>query len=199
MEQKHRAESAWWMLGIIAVFAIALLIWMLPNPKGFLGLFGSFETVPAVGWISATALTVAYIGYTLWALPVVRRMAVEISWLKLVAVPLAVLSGIIEELFFRQFLMDFFETQGHGLIMQTVVSAVLFAVVHVVWVFFARDWRILIPVFTSTFVLGVLFSGVYVLSDRVVLPVVLAHIAINLVIEPGLLHNAVLESKKQRQ
>ena len=82
------------------------------------------------------------------------------------------------------------------LLLQIVLSAALFAVVHGVWVMFAKSWRIATPVLCSTFALGVLLSLVYVASDRVIIPAILTHVAINLVIEPGLLHHATLRATR---
>lgn len=184
------------MAGIILLFLVALAVWMLPDPGGFTQQFGAPSVIPPLGWIGAAAVTVGYAAYTLWALPVTRTLSRELSWFRMLAVPLALLSGVIEELFFRQWVMDALADRGTGLVLQIAASAVVFALVHVVWVAFARDWRILVSVFVSTFVLGVLLAGVYIASGRVVLAAVLAHIAINLVIEPGLLHHAVLQSRR---
>ncbi|GAJ97876.1 hypothetical protein JCM19055_764 [Geomicrobium sp. JCM 19055] len=85
---------------------------------------------------------------------------------------------------------------GYGVLLQTFISATIFAAAHLIWVLFSRDWRFILPVLISTFVLGVLLSLAYVASDRVVLPVIVAHIVINLIIEPGLLYNSAKEANK---
>ncbi|MHA7306930.1 CPBP family intramembrane glutamic endopeptidase, partial [Arthrobacter sp. TMN-49] len=100
------------------------------------------------------------------------------------------LSGVVEEMFYRRIVMDGLASAGTSLLAQIVISAVVFAAVHSVWALFSKSWRIVLPVVGSTATLGVLLALVYVASDRVVFPAVLAHIAINLVIEPGLLYSA---------
>ncbi|WP_193745284.1 CPBP family intramembrane glutamic endopeptidase [Geomicrobium sp. JCM 19055] len=137
-----------------------------------------------------------YSVYTLWIIPDIRPFVFEWSKLKIWAIPLAVLSGIIEEVFFRKIIMDAIQGLGYGVLLQTFISATIFAAAHLIWVLFSRDWRFILPVLISTFVLGVLLSLAYVASDRVVLPVIVAHIVINLIIEPGLLYNSAKEANK---
>lgn len=175
---------------VIGSFVIALSAWILPNPGRFLESMGQASEVPALGWILAIIVAIAYTAYTLWAVPTVRTIAIEWSRFRLLAIPLALLSGVLEEMFFRRVVMDALAGDGVPLLLQIVLSAALFAVVHGVWVLFAKSWRIATPVLCSTFALGVLLSVVYVASDRVIIPAILTHVAINLVIEPGLLHHA---------
>lgn len=188
-----RQRTALWMLMINAIYIATIAVWIIalwPEPHRFVRLAGNPTGVSFYGWLLAAAVALVYISYTLWAVPSVRSMAVEFSWLKLLGVPLAVLSGVIEEFVFRRLLMDALRDGGQGVALQIVLSALAFAVAHTVWIVFSRNWRILVPVLISTFILGVMLSSVYLTSERVVLPAVLAHIVINLVIEPGLLHSA---------
>lgn len=181
---------------VIGSFVIALSAWILPNPGRFLESMGQASEVPALGWILAIIVAIAYTAYTLWAVPTVRTIAIEWSRFRLLAIPLALLSGVLEEMFFRRVVMDALAGDGVPLLLQIVLSAALFAVVHGVWVLFAKSWRIATPVLCSTFALGVLLSVVYVASDRVIIPAILTHVAINLVIEPGLLHHATLRAMR---
>ena len=175
---------------VIGSLVVALSIWILPNPARFVESMGHVSEVPALGWILGIVVAITYTAYTLWAVPTVRIIAIERSWFRLLAVPLALLSGVLEEMFFRRVVMDALASNGVSLLLQIVLSAALFAVVHAVWVLFAKSWRMALPVLSSTFVLGVLLSLVYVTSERVVIPAILTHFAINLVIEPGLLLSA---------
>lgn len=94
---------------------------------------------------------------------------------------------MIEEMFFRDFLMSWFTAAGLGTLLQIIASASIFAVAHTVWLVFGNSWRTTLPILLSTFGLGILMSLVYLASDWIVLPAVPAHAAISLVIEPGLL------------
>lgn len=176
--------------GVIGSFVIALSLWILPNPVRFVESMAQVSAVPTLGWALAIVVAIAYSAYTVWAVPTARTIAIEWSWFRLLAIPLALLSGVLEEMFFRRVVMDALASNEVPLLVQILLSAALFAVVHGVWVLFAKSWRIATPVLCSTFALGVLLSLVYVASDRVIIPAILTHVAINLIIEPGLLHSA---------
>lgn len=189
-----RRRTAWLAAGVIVTFAVALLIWAGRNPAGFAAELGIGADIPVRGWIVAGLVAAAYTAYTVWAVPQVRPIISEISWFRALAVPLAVGSGLIEEMFFRHTLMTWFADAGLGTVPQILLSALLFAAVHTIWVVFGRSWTAVLPILLSTFALGVLMSLVYLASDRVVLPAVIAHVAINLVIEPGLLLNSARQA-----
>lgn len=189
-----RRRTAWLAAGVIVTFAVALAIWAGRDPGAFAAELGIGADIPARGWIVAGMVAVTYAAYTVWAVPQVRPIITEISWFRALAVPLAVGSGLIEEMFFRHTLMTWFADAGLGTVLQIVLSALLFAAVHTIWVVVGRSWSAVLPILLSTFALGVLMSLVYLASDRVVLPAVIAHAAINLVIEPGLLLNSARQA-----
>ncbi|GAK07973.1 CPBP family intramembrane glutamic endopeptidase [Geomicrobium sp. JCM 19038] len=191
-----RKQTMIYVTCINVMFFIALIVFLIPEPSSFLDLLGLGERIPVFGWVTAILVAAVYSAYTLWIIPDIRPFVFELSKLKIWAIPLAVLSGIIEEVFFRKIIMDAIQGLGYGVLLQTLISATIFAAAHLIWVLFSRDWRFILPVLISTFVLGVLLSLAYVASDRVVLPVIVAHIVINLIIEPGLLYNSAKEANK---
>lgn len=199
IEAAARRRTTILATGVVASFATALAFWIFPNPPRFFAAMGVGDPVPGVGWASAAVVAIAYISYTMWAVPAVRIIAVELSWFRLLAIPLALLSGVVEEMFYRRVVMDGLASTGTSLLGQIVISAVIFAAVHSVWALFSKSWRIVLPVVGSTAALGVLLALVYVASDRVVFPAVLAHIAINLMIEPGLLYSAAKDAVQGNQ
>lgn len=186
-ETAARRRTARLAAGVIVVFALGLLLWAGPDAAAFAAELGLGTDIPASGWIVAALAAACYAGYTLWAVPEIRPVALEVSWFRALAVPLALGSGLIEEMFFRHLLMSWFAAVGLGTVLQIIVSALLFAATHTIWVVFGRSWRAVLPILLSTFGLDVLMSLVYLASGRIVLPAVAAHIAINLLIEPGLL------------
>ena len=187
MEAAARRRTVRVSAGVIVAFALALLIWAGPNVTAFAAELGLGAYIPTTGWVAATVAVAVYGGYTLWAVPEIRPIVFEVSWFRALAVPLALGSGLIEEMFFRHFLMSWFATAGLGTVLQIAASALIFAALHTIWVVFGRSWRAVVPILLSTFGLGVLMSLVYLASERIVLPAVVAHMAINLLIEPGLL------------
>src|SRR5699024_11997576 len=111
------------------------------------------------GWVPAIVATILFTAYTLWAIPVMHTMIFEFSWLRLLCIPLVILSGIVEKDFFRKIVMDAFDGWDYGLLVQILISAVIFAFAHIVWGFF-------MPVFISTSILGILLSLVDRKSTR---------------------------------
>lgn len=184
---------------VVAAFTVALLLWVPFDPDGFARGLGLGASIPARGWLVAGAVVVAYASYTLWAVPETRPVARELSWFRSLAVPLALGSGLVEEMFFRHYVMSILQTAGFPAVAQVLASAALFALVHSVWVLFGANWRTVLPILLSTFGLGVLMALVYLASGRVALPAVVAHAAINLVIEPGLLLSASRAAVAQKR
>ncbi|MCR2815529.1 CPBP family glutamic-type intramembrane protease [Microbacterium jiangjiandongii] len=189
-----RRLTGWLILGTTAGMAIPLTLWWLRDPERFvsdlLGFSSDAATIPW-GWAAATLVVIGYVLYTLWAVPFVRHHATRLSGLKLLAIPLALVTGTLEELLFRKFLMDGLDQLGAGAVLQVIGAAIAFGLAHSVWVVFSRDATIIVPVIAATTALGAALGATYLLSDRIALPVIVAHIVINLVIEPWLLLSAV--------
>ena len=146
----------------------------------------------AVSWAAALVVTAAYIAYAMNGLPFVRTYAFvprrwrEAPGLKAFAVPMALVTGLFEEMFFRRFVMDIAMQHGAGTAEQIGFSALSFGLAHGVWGLFGGV-RAGIGAMISTGVLGGLLAGVYLLGERSLLPCATSHIAINLVLEPWLL------------
>lgn len=142
-------------------------------------------------WMLAAAVAIGYVAYTFWAVPLTRANATTFSPLKALAIPLALVTGTLEELIFRKWLMDALDSGGASALVQVAAAGLAFGLVHSVWAFFSREARIIAPVVIATTVLGTLLGITYLVGDRNVLPVIVAHVVINLVIEPWLLLSSV--------
>lgn len=199
IEAEARSRTVRTALVVIAAFLVGGGIWVTTSPSGFFRVLGAGEQVQPLAWVAAPAAAALYVTYTLWAVPEVRPVAREVSRFRLLALPLAVLSGLIEEMFFRGWMMDLLQAQGLGVVGQLVISALVFGLVHTVWVAFGVGWRAVVPIVCSTIGLGLLMGSVYLLGGRAVLPAALAHALINLVIEPGLLLHAERRRLAARQ
>jgi CAAX protease family protein len=146
----------------------------------------------AASWAAALAITAAYIAYAMNGLSFVRTYAFvprrwrEAPGLKAFAVPMALVTGLFEEIFFRRSVMDYAMQHGAGAAMQVVYSAVIFGLAHGVWGLFGGV-RAGVGAMISTGILGGLLAGTYLLGERSLLPCAASHIAINLVLEPWLL------------
>jgi membrane protease YdiL (CAAX protease family) len=143
-------------------------------------------------WVAAAVVTILYIAYAMNGLSFVRTYAFvprrwrEATGLKLFAIPMALVTGLFEEMFFRRFLMDLAQNHGAGSVEQIGVSALSFGLVHGVWALFG-GFRAGVGATLSTAVLGGLLAGVYILGERSLLPCAASHIAINLILEPWLI------------
>ena len=171
----------------------------------FEGLFVAFQAVPAprsyftwlgflpgrhspnpVGFPAALVVAVLFTAISAYRLPSVRANLVRPSWLKLLAVGVAVAAGILEEIAFRGLLMDSLHHHGIGPIVQVVVSAIAFGVAHGIWAIFGGHLRVGIGAVSATGAFGAALAVVYLMSGRSLAPCILAHFLLDLFIEPGL-------------
>ena len=184
-----------WILGGMS-FALtgSILIWYLGDSTQFiehrLGLNAEAFNNP-IAWLLAFIIMVGYIIYTVWAIPLVKENLFTFSWLKVIGIWAAFASGIVEEVFFRQILMDWLLSLDLSIIIQILASGIIFGVAHGTWIFIRGEFKIAIPVILSTTILGILLAFLYIVSGRNILAPIIAHIIINLFIEPWLILSAV--------
>ena len=147
---------------------------------------------PSLAWILATITAIAYVLYTMKAIPFVASMQHEMSLFKLLGILTAVVGGIVEEVFFRRWFMDNFMSAGFNPILQVVISGVAFGLAHTSWTLLAkRDFKVTLPAIISTAILGVFLAIIYLAGGRNLGPCIFAHVLINIVIEPWLMLSAV--------
>ena len=99
------------------------------------------------------------------AIPFVAGMQREISLFKLLGILSAVVGGIVEEVFFRRWIMDMLMSGGLAPIFQVVISGVAFGLAHTSWILAKRDFKFTIPAILSTSVLGI-SSGYHLSRGR---------------------------------
>ncbi len=175
------------------MMTLPLALWLMFNPKYFMHIsgFGAYDEVGVIIWLASFSIALGYIYYTFSVVPFVKRMQRELSLLKCIGIWAAFASGFMEEIVFRKMLMDWVMSIGGGLFTQLTLSAVAFGLIHASWVLIRGNLKIALPVILSTTVLGFLLAALYVASGRNVLPCIVAHVLINLVIEPWLILCAV--------
>ncbi|HTW34132.1 MAG TPA: CPBP family intramembrane glutamic endopeptidase [Rhizomicrobium sp.] len=193
MLESAARRSAWRAVLAVTAIEAAALAWSFRAaswPR-----IAQYVFVPpgnAASWAAAAGVTILYIAYAMRGLSFVRTYAFvprrwrEATGLKLFAVPMALVTGLFEEAFFRRFLMDFAQQHGAGSAEQIGVSALSFGLVHGVWALFG-GFRAGVGATISTAVLGGLLAGVYILGGRSLLPCAASHVAINLILEPWLI------------
>lgn len=190
---RARRTTAWVLCGIGAAMTLVLAFWFAGNPEGFLPeVLGVNDQALRVPWAWALALVVAagYSLYTLWTIPLVNDYKWRLDRLKLAGIWTALTSSTVEEIVFRQMLMDLAESWGVPALGQVLVSAVVFGAAHGIWVLLGGQLRVAVPVMLATGALGAALAVVYLVGDRNVLPAIVAHILVNLVLEPWLMLSA---------
>ncbi len=170
------AIEGWWVVSNLQANG-----WHFIRYLGFApGLVGNLG-----GWIAAAFATVIFVAFAL-RLASVRENLFCPSFLKLLAIALAIVSGILEEVMFRRWTMNWLMEQGHGAIVQMLGAGVLFGAIHGVWGLMGKSFRAAMGATIATGFLGMMLGIVFLLAGRSVAPCIVAHFLINLLIEPGL-------------
>lgn len=138
-----------------------------------------------LSWLLAAAVTVGFVALSL-RLPSVREHLFRPSWLKLLAFPMALFAGILEESVFRSTLMNYIEHQGASVAVQVLVSGLAFGLAHGVWGLFGKSLRTAFGATLVTGVLGTALAVVYLAAGRQLMPCIAAHFLIDALMEPGL-------------
>ena len=182
------------ILGMTSLFMfspLAMSLFWHPIPL-FQNLGFERESIaPPLAWILAAILGIAYVLYTMKAIPLVLEKQSEISLFKLLGILSALVGGIVEEVFFRRWIMDMFMSKGVAPILQIIISGIAFGLAHFSWLLAKRDFKFAIPAILSTSVLGIFLAIIYLLGGRNLGPCIFAHIMINIVIEPWMMLSAV--------
>ena len=146
---------------------------------------------PPLAWILGTITAIAYVLYTMKAIPLVLAKQREISLFKLLGILSALVGGIVEEVFFRRWTMDMLMSGGVAPILQVIISGVAFGLAHTSWILAKRQFKFTLPAIISTSVLGILLAIIYLAGGRNLGPCIFAHVLVNTVIEPWLMLSAV--------
>ena len=191
------------ILGMTSLFMfspLAMSLFWHPIPL-FQNLGFERESIaPPLAWILATIIAIAYVLYTMKAIPLVLAKQKEISLFKLLGILSALVGGIVEEVFFRRWIMDMLMSGGFAPILQVIISGVAFGLAHTSWTLLAkRDFKVTLPAILSTSVLGIFLAIIYLAGGRNLGPCIFAHVLINIVIEPWLMLSAVSGKWRTKQ
>ena len=180
-------KSAWILFGIAAAEGawVALNAWH--NPAGFARFLDLDSGNPGavLGWLCAAVTTGLFLAMSL-RLPSVREHLFKPSFLKLLALGVAVAAGLLEEAVFRKLLMDGLMHAGYGPVLQVLASAAGFGAAHGVWGFFGKSGRAALGATLATGALGALLAVAYLAAGRSLLPCIAAHFLLDALVEPGL-------------
>ena len=197
--QRQKHISGWLLFGISTFMVIFIIMGFASNPTAFINYMGINKSALEIplAWGVAILVSICYIIYTARMILVVRQNLFNfICWFKLLGVYAAFSSGIIEELVFRKMLMDWLDINGLNVILQIIISAIAFGLLHFSWSLFGGNIKTGISSAISTIVLGFFLAFIYVIAGRNVLPAIIAHMIINLFVEQWLILNAVSSTNK---
>jgi uncharacterized protein len=159
--------------------------------------FRQWANVGFGAWIGAAVVTAGYVFYSIRGLPTIAALLGRMSPYKLLALVIAIPSSIVEEVFFRKSLMNLLAAHHQSVVVQILVSGVAFGVVHSFWGI-RGGMSAVFGAVRSTTLLGLALAVVFVMAGRIVFPCVVAHFAINLVLEPWLLYAYILRAQQKR-
>jgi uncharacterized protein len=191
-DPKSERVVIWLLLGVIVCFGAWIVPTLLDKPRelfAFLG-FAPNQSGTVLGWLLALLVAGEYV-WSAAKIPAVREHLWRPSTLKLLALVAAALAGVMEEVIFRKWLMDFLEQHDVAIVLQVLASGIAFGLAHSVWGLIRRSFDAALHAMLATSILGACLAVVYLLSDRSLAPVIAAHFVISALIEPGLLLAAV--------
>jgi uncharacterized protein len=178
----------------VAAFQAGLIMFL---PNFFLHpLTAPLDRTTWLGWSLAILVAVLYVLYSVRGLPTVGKYLWKLSTFKLVGLAIALPAAIVEEVFFRQYVMNVLAS--NTLLVQIVASALSFGLAHAIWGV-RGGWRAAAGAVASTTLMGAGLAVVYVASDRVVLPCVVGHFLITLILEPWLLYAYIERATNAKQ
>lgn len=140
------------------------------------------------GWLLALTVVIAYV-VSAAKISDVKKHLFAFSTLKAVAVVAALCAGIVEEIIFRKWVMDYLHFNDYSIVVQVFASALLFGIAHIFWG--GKNVAAGVNAAISTTLLGFGLAVVYLAGDRSLAPCIVAHVLITALIEPGLLIAAV--------
>ncbi|MFT4683911.1 MAG: membrane protease YdiL (CAAX protease family), partial [Flavobacteriales bacterium] len=158
------------------------------DPTGFISYLGftnnNNNSGTTLSWALAL-LTVILYCCSAAKIPDVKYYMFRIDGLKVVAILAAVFAGIMEEVIYRKWIMDYLNAQEFSFILQVIISGLAFGIIHLLWGI--KNIKAGVNAFISTSILGFALAIVYLVSERSLAPCIVAHFIITALIEPGLL------------
>ena len=191
---KERIKTGWILVSISSMLTISVIYWYINNPKRFIENRLGYSPEMLLNlpiWSFTLLIVIGYISYTMIAIPYVKRNLLTFSWLKLIGIWAAIVSGIVEEVVFRHLLMDYVLSIGLSNFSQVLISGISFGVAHGAWILLRGEIKIALPAIFSTTILGCLLALLYIYTGRSTFAPIIAHILINMVIEPWLMLSAI--------
>ena len=172
---------------------------LIGSPPGFLRNLG-FVSGPqgtVLAWCLGLVVAAIYPTYAVRNIPLVREHWRAVSLFKLLGILLAVAAALVEEAFFRRLLMDALMRAGWPAVVQVAASGLVFGLAHGVWGIMTGRVSVGIGTTIATGTLGTALGLVYVVGDRSLAPVIIAHFIVTATIQPGIMFAAFSGQMRQ--
>jgi membrane protease YdiL (CAAX protease family) len=178
------------LLFILFGQGIFVAITLFDKPAAFIAYLGFAPGAAGswLAWMLAFVITALYV-WSARSISDVREHMFRPSALKVVAVVTALVAGILEEVIFRRWVMDYLDRAGYGGVVQVIASCLSFGLVHLLWG--VRNLAAGVNAAISTGLLGIGLAIAYIVGGRSLAPCIVAHVVISALIEPGLMLAAV--------
>ena len=160
-------------LGIIGLFGA---YWLNPTTLFDLKDYYLKDMVEGLRFLSLILITMVLVGASMAVLNVSFRLALSTTDLYLYFLA----SAIIEELFFRMFLVGFFETKTKLKGVGIIISAFIFTIFH--YDAYGHSLEMMLAMFLG----GIIFGIIYLLSKDITITMI-AHLFINIIAVGSLL------------
>ncbi len=181
----------WWPVAV-------MLIGVPPRFLRDLG-FASGPPGTLLAWSRGLVVAVFYAAYTVRNIPLVCEHWRAVSLFKLLGILLAVAAALVEEAFFRRLLMDALMRAGWPAVVQVVASGLVFGLAHGIWGIMTGRVSVGIGTMIATGTLGTALGLVYVVGDRSLAPVIVAHFIVTATIQPGIMFAAFSGQMRQTE
>ncbi len=183
-----RRNSALFLILAGGMLWFPVVFLLLGRPVGFLRNLGFFTgprgTLPA--WCMALVIAAVYSAYSVRNIPLVREHWRAISFFKFLGLLVAFAAALVEEAFFRRMIMDGLMRAGWSAGVQVIASGLVFGLAHASWGLMTGHIVAGVGAMIATGTLGTALGLVYVVGDRCLAPVIVAHFIVTATIQPGI-------------
>jgi membrane protease YdiL (CAAX protease family) len=174
------------LISMIFLWGSFVVVSFFSNPIGFITYLGftNSNSPNIISWFLALLLVIIYC-FSSSKIPDVKYYMFKIDQLKVLSIFAAIFAGIMEEIIYRKWIMDYLNSLDYSFILQVVLSGMAFGVVHLIWGI--KNIKAGVNAFISTALLGFALGILYLVSNRSLAPCIVAHFMITALIEPGML------------
>jgi membrane protease YdiL (CAAX protease family) len=95
--------------------------------------------------------------------------------------------------------MDLIMGLGFGVVIQVLISGIVFGLSHIMWGLFGTEKQFSKGAFIATTLLGFGLGIIYLIGDRNIGPSIISHSVINIIVEPWLMLAAISSNWKAKE